>query len=158
MHRSTARLLKAALIAVALAAVPSAAQAATVSDPIGILFVEAAPGETNNIRVFTENGELTVTDSVPIRAGAGCRSFEPRKVRCGTGSEFFDFRLGDGNDSMLVKAPLSGTVDGGRGDDLFHTGTIPAARPSPTAAATSAPRSAAPTATTRSTTAPRTVA
>lgn len=125
MQQTTSRLLRAALITVVLAAVPAAAEAATVSAQIGILGIEDTRGQANNIRVFTENGELTVTDTVPISAGAGCRSFESLKVRCGTGSVFLNVVLGDGNDSTIIEAPLSGTVDGGRGDDAFHAGRIP---------------------------------
>jgi Ca2+-binding RTX toxin-like protein len=125
MHRTTSRLLRAALITVALVAVPSAAEAATVSAQIGILGVEDARGQNNNIRVFTENDELTVTDTVPISAGAGCRSFGSLKVRCGTGTVFLNVELGDGNDSTIIEAKLSGTVDGGPGDDAFHAGRVP---------------------------------
>jgi hemolysin type calcium-binding protein len=125
MHRNTARLVRAALITGALLAVPSAAEAATVSAQLGFLDIRAAAGETNNIRVFTESGELTVTDTVTIRAGAGCRSFEPRKVRCGVGSEFLNVDLGDGNDSTILQTQLVGTVNGGRGDDTFHAGVVP---------------------------------
>lgn len=125
MHRNTARLFKAALIAVALIAAPSAAEAATVSNVLGSVGVQDTRGQANNVRVFMENGEITVTDSVAISAGAGCRSFEALKVRCGTGSPFLSFDLGDGNDSTIIQVPLAGTVLGGAGDDTFHAGLIP---------------------------------
>lgn len=125
MHRNTARFFKAALIAVALMAVPTAAEAATVSNVGGFVGIEDTRGQANNIRIFTENGEITVTDTVAISAGAGCRSFEALKVRCGTGSPFLNVDLGDGNDSTIIQTQLSGDVLGGRGDDTFHAGLIP---------------------------------
>jgi Ca2+-binding RTX toxin-like protein len=126
MQRTTARLFKAALIAVALMAVPAAAEAATVSNVFGTVHVEDTRGQANQIQVVMKNGEITVTDVVPLFAGAGCRSFgDPLEVRCGTGSEFLTVILGDGNDSSLIQVPMSGTVDGGRGDDAFHAGQVP---------------------------------
>jgi RTX calcium-binding nonapeptide repeat (4 copies) len=121
------RLLIAAA-AIAAAALPSLAGAATLSDEGGTLVYRAASGEANFLVLSGEATELSVSDS-----GAGSVSFPPScsqlspeyPVKCPVPTTF-RAELGDGADTASVlygiPAGMAISVFGGDGNDELRSG------------------------------------
>ena len=116
------------LILLALAA---PASAATVSVGNGTLRVVAQPGEWNAINVAPPFfpgpvPSLVVTDvGPPPVAGPGCLpTLEPGSVSCGSGGvAAIEVDAGDGDDSVLVSAPVPTRMWGGAGNDEMSGGS-----------------------------------
>jgi Ca2+-binding RTX toxin-like protein len=86
--------------------------------------VDAAPGESNLVTVYSSEGVLRVRDAAsPPVAGAGCTQAAPDTVTCGHAARSGESvgysttaSLGDGDDSWVSYVP-SHVVDGGAGND-----------------------------------------
>jgi hypothetical protein len=141
---------RAALVLVALLALPGAASAGTVSAP-GFAGVEfnAGPGETNNLVVGLSGGRLRIEDrSAPLKATGTCRSAGPNAAVCdnehlgwlivvetGDGNDTVQantrgirttsVRLGAGDDKLDGSGRKRIYGDGGGGDDMLLGGTGP---------------------------------
>jgi hypothetical protein len=140
-RRRTRRALLAAALPAALAAValPSAAQAASVSDvPIGsgkravLVFDRSFTGgstEANDVTVRAEpisSGSLiVVTDRAGVTAdGGSCFRFSATEARCPVPSDAeVDVNLAGGDDRMQYQARHRGTVGLGSGSDALLAGT-----------------------------------
>lgn len=111
--------------AAALGALPAAASAGTVTTEGGVLVFRAAPGETNDLYLNDEGGEIVLSDSAPMMAAdATCTrgDFDPvERLRCVPQSHGVRAELGDGDDvsrlgsDWTLGTPI--TLDGGAGND-----------------------------------------
>ncbi|XVU25337.1 hypothetical protein ACQPZJ_50580 [Actinoplanes sp. CA-054009] len=129
--------LAAALIGVALtAAFAAPANAGTLKTGVAyvtpdgdgegdVIVFKAAGGKTN--RVVITNGPkyyLTIDDTVPIKAGGGCKAVkgDRTKVHCGTGelTEKLQVSTFDRNDSITNKTWLQLIAYGGAGNDTIR--------------------------------------
>ena len=113
----------ASLLALLVIAVP--ARAASVSVEGGVLRVNGAPGEANQISVAQGEGGLAVSDgwsSESLSLGAGCSSPEWGEPRC-AGATSVVMDLGDGDDRVEVTAPIPVEVRGGEGNDELTGGS-----------------------------------
>ena len=120
-----------AAIVLALAALPSVAQAATATvsaDERWVVF-EAGPGEVNRllIEVSTSSRAVRLSDSgVAIAAGTGCQADSSGRVVCQLDARvrLVQANLADGDDRAdVVTANLraaQANVKGGRGDDVIR--------------------------------------
>jgi hypothetical protein len=117
---------RAALVLVALLALPGAASAGTVSAPgfAGVEF-DAAPGETNNVVVGLSGGRLRIEDrGGPIKATGTCRKVGPNAAECA--NEHLGWLVvvdtGDGNDTVQVntRGIRTTSVRLGAGDDKLE--------------------------------------
>lgn len=124
-HRSR-RCAGALAAALCVAALPASAHAGVLTGDAGTIDYRAAAGERNAVRLFVEQGEVTLTDAVAFSASGRCRLVAPRKARCGSLLRSGIVRLGDRDDSALVQVSTSGTLTvlGGEGDDLFNAGAV----------------------------------
>jgi Ca2+-binding RTX toxin-like protein len=114
----------AAALAVALCAVPAAAEAATAAvDGTGKLTYTAVAGETNHLTVAPGGSGYTVTDTgATITAGTGCIG-SGGMVTC-SGVLSLNVLAGDSDDIVDTSAaPITTTVDGAAGADEISTGT-----------------------------------
>jgi hypothetical protein len=122
----------AGLSALAIAGLPNAGHAQAAGGTVALegtkLVYAAAPGASSSAGITVFNGEITVFDTAPLTKGPGCRQLTPRAVACGTAATEFTASLGDLNDSLSVGAPLTGTIDGGDGQDDFNAGSTSAGR------------------------------
>jgi Ca2+-binding RTX toxin-like protein len=122
-RRLVTGLAVAALPAVALVTAAAPAHAATPAQASvvagTVLAYGGGVGQFNNLRIFLENGQLTVTDNAPLTVGPGCSLVATGKARCGTGITGISMALGDLNDQVRIDAPLQGFVSGQDGDDTF---------------------------------------
>lgn len=125
------RLLTAAVAAVLLLAAAGPASAATVSKEGGTVSYAAGAGDSNAPIFSVTGGELVVTDTAPLQAGAGCRQTptgsQANVVRCdASGLLRVTAALGDQNDTTTLALPPAGpgaTVQGGGGTDtVYHLG------------------------------------
>jgi Ca2+-binding RTX toxin-like protein len=111
--------------AAALGTLPAAASAGTVTTEGGVLVFRAAPGETNDLYLNDEGGEIVLSDSVPMTSADGTCSragSDPvERLRCVPQSHGVRAELGDGNDvsrlgsDWTLGTPI--TLDGGAGND-----------------------------------------
>jgi Ca2+-binding RTX toxin-like protein len=76
----------------------------------------------NQLRIFTEAGEITVTDTAAMTAGTGCRIVAVGKARCGASIATMLVQLGDRNDTADVTVNTGGQVFGDAGDDSLSAG------------------------------------
>jgi hypothetical protein len=76
----------------------------------------------NQLRIFTEAGEITVTDTAAMTAGTGCRIVAVGKARCGASIATMLVQLGDRNDTADVTVDTGGQVFGDAGDDSLSAG------------------------------------
>lgn len=126
-----------AAIAVAVLAAPGTAPAALVSGGAGEYRLQAAPGETNKVSAYLNDGALVVYDGGGgLSAGAGCHPNPSNDggIECTLGEakiERLDIDLGDGNDVLDAtglrhwKRPYPhGTYDGGDGGDEIVQGAF----------------------------------
>jgi Ca2+-binding RTX toxin-like protein len=132
------QLKKSALAAVAVAAAaaaiaPAAASAASVNQSGGTLSVDAAPGETNDLRVTLTDSYLEVIENnkggVQPQAGTTCITFSPGHARCNlVGVSFIRVNAGDMSDMVLSDIYSSSrafTVTGGtQADYLDVAGSV----------------------------------
>jgi Ca2+-binding RTX toxin-like protein len=101
------------------------AAAATMTSDGATWTYRAAPGEINRLVVVSEDGELRVSDDVPIDLqAAGCRRADwddEETVRCPSGA--LRIEAGDGADRVSFLYSFPGgpalTADGGPGDDTL---------------------------------------
>ena len=123
--KSTRGIAVAGALALAAAALPAAADAATVSYEGGTLYYRAAPGERNStgpgVGLF-DTTKLYLSDQMPIAAPPDrCAAYEGW-VECDMPSKLV-FELGDGDDSASFSfSPpgLATEVHGGDGADLIE--------------------------------------
>jgi hypothetical protein len=101
---------------------PAAAGASDVSRTGNLITFTAAPGETNDVKIFVQGFTYTrVEDTAGLTASGDCTNISNTAADCGP-QQFPDFNvsLGDGNDTFRVDDENEfGTfnVDGGPGDD-----------------------------------------
>jgi Ca2+-binding RTX toxin-like protein len=76
----------------------------------------AAPGERNAVDVRLVGLRLVVRDAAGVRSGSGCRAVDGGVSCPGSTLQWFEARLGDGDDQFIADA-LTVEVDGGEGDD-----------------------------------------
>jgi len=125
LTKSTRGIAVAGALALAAAALPAAADAATVSYEGGTLYYRAAPGERNStgpgVGLF-DTTKLYLSDQMPIAAPPDrCAAYEGW-VECDMPSKLV-FELGDGDDSASFSfSPpgLATEVHGGDGADLIE--------------------------------------
>ncbi len=79
-------------------------------------------GNNSNLKIFREAGEITITDTVTISAGTGCRIVSAGKARCGTSINTMLVQLGDGADAADVDVETSGQIFGDAGNDTLSAG------------------------------------
>lgn len=156
MHKLARRALRLSLLgglaAGALAALPAAGHATTVSAAAsaaaagtssasvrvvgGLLQLDyLGSTDANNVMITLESGTnaLRISDSVRIVPGAGCVNApgDLTTARCSVGITRIAARLGAGADRFISLVPLQGTVEGDAGDDVFRPsqskGTVGAA-------------------------------
>lgn len=125
LRKSALGLVAAAATAAAIA--PAAASAATVTQSGGTLYVDARPGETNDMLVTLTDSYLQIHENnsggVQPQAGTSCVLFTPGDARCNLlGVSFIRVNVGDMHD-MLVADIYSGryafTMLGGTGNDYL---------------------------------------
>lgn len=91
------------------------------------LVYDGGLGNANNLRVFRENGQIAVTDTVAIAPGPGCRTVSVSKVVCdptlsGRSVRAVFVALKDLGDIASVEGSFTGQVFGDAGDDLLRAG------------------------------------
>jgi Ca2+-binding RTX toxin-like protein len=136
MFRTTLKKSVLGLVAVAATAAaiaPAAASAATVTQSGGTLYVDARPGETNDMLVTLTDTYLQIHENnsggVQPQAGTTCVTFTPGDARCNLlGVNFIRVNVGDMHD-MLVGDVYSNryalTLLGGVGNDYVDVkGTV----------------------------------
>jgi len=79
-------------------------------------------GNSSNLKIFLEAGEVTVTDTVALSTGTGCRIVATGKARCGASINTMLVQLGDGTDAAEVSVNTAGQVFGDAGDDTLSAG------------------------------------
>ena len=112
----------AAAVALAVAAGPATADAASVSVARGAITFEAAPGEPNRVAVSSAPGLFRVVDlGAPLAPGLGCRPLGPHAVECErSGVKRLFVRVGDGDDAVTVSVGVPTLLAGGDGDDRLE--------------------------------------
>ncbi len=115
--------------ALALCALPAAAQAGVIDEAVdGTLKYRAPSGETNAVLVTEQSLGVELNDQAGVTAGTGlCAEITATKVRCALGLRLSEVTLGDRNDSASIRTTRPALVDGGTGDDLFFAGMSPSA-------------------------------
>src|SRR5215213_7363977 len=109
------------------------AHAATAEVTAGALRITATPGEYNAITVAPSATGLAISDAgAPLTAGHGCIP-EGVQAIC-TGATRIEANLGDGDDALMLSAPLPADLEGGEGNDTLTV--VAAAVAAPAAAAT----------------------
>jgi Ca2+-binding RTX toxin-like protein len=126
------RRTRCALLAAALAAfaIPTAAEAATVSvNPFTpVVGFSAAPGETNQVFVTVSRNKLVFSDiTAPITAGDGCTRIGAAVAECPITVDSVIVQLDDGNDRIEYDAPHRASVVAGAGNDTIIGATRSAA-------------------------------
>jgi len=124
-RRRACRAVLAAVLPTALAAavLPSAAQAGTVSlSGSTLLYVdESAAGEQNNVTIRSVNGKIVIADTAVVRSNTSqCKVFNG-DLECASASQV-QVSLGAGFDRMEYRAPVSGVVQLGSGNDSVVAG------------------------------------
>ena len=128
MRTRSFRALTGLVAMAALAALPQAADAATVrlSDPPGdqkFIYVEAEPGENNDIEVTSAAGAFLVTDEGnPIEVD-GCDLNGPTQASCpSAGVDLINLALGNGFNQLNVIASLPVVATGtGAVTNIFYS-------------------------------------
>lgn len=128
------------IAAVAAAAMPSAAGAATIAlAPVGVdchglcsdvywaLRYTAQPGEANQLAVSrADNAYVVHETSAVLEPGEGCAVVDPQTVRCepttGLGLIGGTIKTGDGDDTIALDVGPAFTLEGGEGDDTIRGG------------------------------------
>ncbi|MBB2945650.1 Ca2+-binding RTX toxin-like protein [Actinoplanes lutulentus] len=111
----------------AVAAPASAAPAgvASVSGTSKIVF-KAAPGKANSINFSQSGRTITINDSVPLKAGKGCKPVkgDKTKVKCTTkkAPTQITAHLGDKNDALSNRTKINFFGYAGTGDDKLYGG------------------------------------
>ncbi|MBM2620563.1 calcium-binding protein [Actinoplanes sp. LDG1-06] len=112
---------------VALVAVATPAQAATngLATVVGtnIVQYQAGKGRTNGVVLTRSGTTVTIDDRTTITPGKGCKAVDATTVRC-TAPKLSWVRvyLYDGNDTVVNKADLPISADGGTGADKIVGG------------------------------------
>ena len=105
---------------------PSAAQAGTASLSTavsgGLVTYVADPGETNNVSVFVQGGNLVIADSAPVRASSTCSLNSFGDAVCPVGARMVSVLLRDRNDTIVYRAPHQASVSTEEGDDVILGG------------------------------------
>jgi len=112
--------MRAPLLAAGLCLLLAApAQASTVSVQGGVLRLQAAPGEQNDV-VISDSGAQDA--GAQLQAGPGCASLvDFGGVSC-PGASRIEGDLGDGSDRVRVESALPTDLHGGSGDDELSGG------------------------------------
>lgn len=85
-------------------------------EPAPLVF-EAAPGEANRVSSEWADGEIAIRDlGARLQAGSGCRQMSDHEARCTAYGTYLTMSLGDRDD---LAEKVSGSVDGGPGDDVL---------------------------------------
>jgi Ca2+-binding RTX toxin-like protein len=126
MRRARRLLLGAAALPAALAAmaIPEGAEAASLTTSGSTIQYQAAAGETNGLRVFTDaTGGIVLDDVVAVSETSPlCGTVDATSVRCSPSASTIAALLGDRNDSVFTQNSVPLTVDGGAGDDTYLAG------------------------------------
>lgn len=87
---------------------------------VGVARYAAGPGETNDVEVRLDGGDLVLADRAGVQPGGGCRTVSATELRCPYGSSLkaLDVDLGDGPDRADL-GTAHGVVAGGDGDDAL---------------------------------------
>jgi Ca2+-binding RTX toxin-like protein len=117
----------AAAVALALAAGPATALAATASVSRDALTYEAGHDERNAVTVTRAPTGYRIVDAVAaVAPGAGCRLTAPNAVECTARSvERIVIRAGDGDDFVTLSVTTRSLVSGGAGADRLEGGEGP---------------------------------
>jgi Ca2+-binding RTX toxin-like protein len=109
------------LALVVLLATAAPALAGTVSMvPGGEPTFVAASGETNHVKAGKSGSVFTVSDAVPLTAGAGCTQVSATTAHCASASTRITIQLGNRNDSMQITGGTAVTAAGGTGNDSLQ--------------------------------------
>ena len=113
-----------AALAVALAAGPAAAQAASVSAVRATLTYEAAPGEANRVTILRTPSGFRIFDlGAPVAVGVGCDSIGPNAAECAARAiRRVVVSAGDGDDVVTTAVTIETQVMGGPGNDRLEGG------------------------------------
>jgi hypothetical protein len=123
------RVLTAAGLAVGVLAVAAPALAAAgtgagtplveVSGSTGEVSFDARDSaHPNRVEVWVEGTRAIVHDANnPLSAGSGCKLLDPNTARCGSDVTRLRVVLGPGDDFLVLRSPLTGSADGGAGND-----------------------------------------
>ena len=88
----------------------------------------AAAGQQNAVVVTRSGSTITIDDRVAIKAGTGCKAVagDKTRIRCTLAKAPTRVRitLGDKNDSVVNRAQLAMTADGGEGNDKLTGGPL----------------------------------
>jgi RTX calcium-binding nonapeptide repeat (4 copies) len=129
-RRRTRRVLL--VTALAVAALPAAAQAGVVEEaPGGTLVYRAGAGESNNVSVFrsaVNSDVIEIRDLGGLSSRTGlCSPVSSIRVRCALGIKLGEVQLGDRNDNVNIAVPNPVVVDGGPGNDGYTAASSPVA-------------------------------
>ncbi|BCJ43341.1 hypothetical protein GCM10010168_43500 [Actinoplanes ianthinogenes] len=113
----------------ALGVLATPAQAATtgVASVSGTKVVfKAGSNQTNKVVITRSGRTVTIDDVVAVKPGKGCKKVDKTKVRCTTRKTptRVAVYLGAKNDSVVNKADLRITADGGAGNDRVTGGSL----------------------------------
>jgi hypothetical protein len=97
------------------------AQAATVTNQGGVLRVQAAPGEQNDVWVSDSGVQ---DQGAPLQAGPGCDSLVDFGAVSCPGATRVEADLGDLSDRIRVESALPTDTHGGEGDDELYGGPV----------------------------------
>ena len=87
------------------------------------LVVVADKGKAHDVRVSHSDGDLVVTDTVPLTSGAGCKNVSEVAVRCPARAVArVRVTLADLDDAMAYRGALPLTAAGGDGNDRLAGG------------------------------------
>jgi hemolysin type calcium-binding protein len=122
-RRQTRRALVAA--AIAAMALPSAAQAGTVSfSPDGRDMFYVAHSEPNDVTLSTNDSEIIIRDPAGVDGDPNlCSFFTPGEAVCSSPRGSVTVLTQAGNDQVEYRLPHAGFVDLGEGDDVLVAGT-----------------------------------
>jgi Ca2+-binding RTX toxin-like protein len=98
----------------------------TVEATGGVLRVKDPSTWSNQLVVRTDGGDLLVTDTVQLDAGAGCTQETARAVRCpATAASSIDVQGGGGRNAIENRTALPSVITSGPGEDTLIGGSGP---------------------------------
>ncbi len=91
------------------------------------VYFNALLGKANVVIITISGRTVTLDDSVPLKAGKGCKAVrgDKTKVKCTTAKKTagLNVALGDKNDTVKNKTAVPMLVDGGAGNDTINGGS-----------------------------------
>jgi Ca2+-binding RTX toxin-like protein len=87
----------------------------------------AAQGEANDLTITQANGRYTLTDTVGVTAGAGCKQVNATTASCPRSTSYDEIFIHtrDGNDTVHLAVFQPTLVDAGPGNDALYGGPEP---------------------------------